>query len=126
MPSTQPNLVPLAFLLPAMMEHLTEPQRIFVARYLANGHDAQDAARLAHPKCKNALVRGLQMLGCKSVRRILDMHFHRNPIESALDDVRRLLKRSLRKNAGSEKLVASLDRISKTLATFGGEKSNGY
>lgn len=127
------NRVPLEILLPAM-QRLSQSQRTFLARYLSNGHDAQDATRIAFPRCKLAKaiqIRGLQVLGRKSVRRVLAIHCGQNNselnLELALTDTRRLVKRALRRNrnVGNDALVVSLNRMSKTLASIAREKSDG-
>jgi len=122
--------VRLEVLLPAM-QHLSESQRIFLARYLSNGRNAADAVSVAYPRCKSAKaiqIRGLQVLARKSVRRVLALHRGQSDSELKLDltlaDVRRLVRRSLRRNAGDETLVDPLNRILETLAAIAGVKSN--
>jgi len=71
----------------------------------------------------------LQVLARKSVRRVLALHRGQSDSELKLDltlaDVRRLVRRSLRRNAGDETLVDPLNRILETLAAIAGVKSNG-
>jgi hypothetical protein len=127
---SQTNPVPLAVLLP-VLGRLSQPERIFVARYLSTG-DKFDAAHIAYPRCKSAKaiqIRALQVLGRKKVVRVLALHSGRNDaqlnLEIALADTRRIVKRALRRNSGNEKLTAPLNRMLDTLARIAGEKSNG-
>lgn len=112
-------------LVPEMLKTLSPAQSIFVARYLVNGRNSVEAAKIAFPNCKSPQIRGLQTLGCKSVRRILAMHDGENKaslkLEFLLGDTRRIVKRAL-KGANNERLVAVLTRISKTLAVIANAK----
>jgi len=125
--------VRLAVLLPAINCVKSRQLRIFLCRYISDGiatgnYDAESAARIAYPKCcrsaKAVKVRALQILALKSVKRVLDSHFRRTSLQSALDEVRRLIRRAMRRNSGNENIVAVLTRMSKTLETLAGEKSN--
>ncbi len=111
---TPQKRVGLEPLLP-LFQRLSEPQRIFLARYIANGYDSAEAARIAYPYAKNHAVMGCQLLQRRRIRKILDAHFQRNQTESVLLDVQRLIKRSQRKGANLDRLVPAWNRAAAAL-----------
>jgi hypothetical protein len=84
---------------------LSEKQGIFVARYVSSGfltgrYDASDAAKTAY-RTKNPEVLGAELLGQKKIKRILDLHFGRTPMDSILADLEKAVKKSLRRGSKS-------------------------
>ena len=120
MSNPTPNRLRLDELIPALQE-LNRSQQLFLARYISNGtvtgtYDAEEACRLAYPKCtsdKAIQVRACQLLAKPTIRRVLDLHFRRSEAESLLIEVRRLLKRALRRNADRPKLLNAIRKLSK-------------
>jgi|SRR5579863_935322 len=132
---SQPNSAGLSLetLLPAI-QRLSEPQRIFLVRYVGRGaatgsYDALDAVALAYPRIAHSSKRvkalAYQLLHRTKIKKLLALHFGQSNLDLTLADVRRLVKRALRRNETNEKLAAALNRISKTLAAIAGEQFNG-
>jgi len=132
---TQPKSTGLSLeaLLPAI-QRLSAPQSFFLVRYIGRGantgtYDAEEAVRITYPRISKSPKRvktlAYQILNRRNIKKILALHFGQSDLELTLTDLRRLLKRVLRRHANTEKLAPPLNRISKTLATIAGEKSNG-
>src|SRR5712692_8136982 len=84
---------------------LSEKQQVFCAALIASGfltgrYDATAAAATAY-KTKNPEVLGAELLGQTKIKRVLDIHFQRSPMDSILADLAKAVKKSLRRGSKS-------------------------
>jgi len=89
---------------------LTSKQQAFLSRYISSGlltgcYDAAAAVSSVYRTTpKNAVVMGHEILGNRRIKRVLDLHFCRNEIDSLMDDLGRAARLSISrdlKNGGS-------------------------
>ena len=96
-------------------QSLTLKQQIFIARLVARGsqtgtYDPVDAATIAY-QTKNAAIMGPELLGQTKIRRVLDIHFGRSPLDSILADLQRAAKKSANVGALTPKTVRLLKKF---------------
>jgi hypothetical protein len=110
---------------------LSRQQQVFVADYVSNGkaqghYDAVAAARVAYPQVKFIKVWAGRLMANKQVKKVLALHFGFTEAEVLLADIKSLIKRSRRKGASLDILVAPWLRASAALEAFvAAEKSRG-
>jgi len=102
---------------------LTDKQQSWCALYCASGfltgrYDAGDCATKIY-KTKNAAsaaALGAQLLGQRKIRTVLDLHFGRNALDGLLADLKRAVKRGLRR--GNKKFVVITPEVASALLIF--------
>ena len=99
---------------------LTEPQRAFCGAYIASGlgqgrYYALDAARMAYPNVKATAVWASRLLQNHRIKKVIALHLGLSEAESVLADVKALIKRSRRKGAHLDILLAPWLRVAAAL-----------
>jgi hypothetical protein len=84
---------------------LNDHQRKFVVRYVedglaSSGYDAVAALKHAYGPVKNTEIREYHTLRNKTVKKVLDLHFRRSPLESILADLQRAARKSVKLKLG--------------------------
>ena len=102
---------------------LSRQQQNFIFEYVSSGitqghYDAESAARAAYPKVKHITVWASRLLGNKHIKTILAWHLGLTDAEVLLADIRSLVKRSRRKGANLDILVAPWLRAVAALEAF--------
>jgi hypothetical protein len=129
-------MVPIKLTVPELMNTadwagLTKQRKIFLAEFLSAGlaqgrYNAVAAAQIAYPRIKHIKVWASRLMANARIKKVLALHFGFSETEMLLDDVRGLIKKSRRKGANLDILVAPWLRVAKALeALVAKEKSNG-
>ncbi len=101
---------------PAEWFTLTRQQKLFVLRYTADGtYDRVAATRAAYPKVKEVKSWASRLLANPRVKRVVALHFGTSDARVLLSDVEALLRRSRRRGAKLDLLVAPWLRVAAAL-----------
>ena len=108
---------------------LSRQQRLFVIEYIAgniaNGRfDAVAACRVAYPKVKDTKVWASRLLVNRRIKKIIALHLGLSEAEVLLADIQSLVKRSKRKGANLDILVAPWLRAIAALEAYVAKESN--
>lgn len=108
---------------------LTKKQQVFVAVLIVLGsmtgdYNAEEAASLAYGTV-NGQVLGLELMQQSKIKRVLDIHFRRDPMDSLLSDLHRAIKKALRKSTPPEQARAELGRVIEFYERESGKRKAG-
>ena len=115
---------------PAEWAVLSQQQRDFVIELIGSGSNGQynalAAVRIAYPRVKNAAAWAGRLLQNKRIKKIITLHLGLTETEVLFGDIKALVKRSKRKGANLDVLVAPWLRVAAALESLvAREKSNG-
>jgi hypothetical protein len=103
---------------------LTSQQQTFLGKFLASGlstgeYNALSAVKTAYRVSeKNAPSLASHLLGQRKVRRLLDLHFGRSPVDSMLEDLEKSIQKSLRTDRKNGRLRTSTVKAASLLVRY--------
>lgn len=104
---------------PAEWAVLSQQQRDFVIEYIGTGFNGQynplTAAKIAYPNVKTPTAWSARLLQNKRIKKIIALHLGLTETEVLFGDIKALVKRSKRKGANLDVLVAPWLRIAAAL-----------
>jgi hypothetical protein len=110
---------------------LSRQQRAFVIEYISTGlgqgkYDAVAACGIAYPKVRAVKVWASRLLANRRIKKVIALHLGLSDAEMLRDDIKALIKRSHRRGANLDILVAPWLRIAVALEELiAKENSNG-
>ena len=107
---------------------LSPQQTVFITEWMSgsigNGrYSPVDACRAAYPRVKNPAVWASRLMKNKRVARIVHLHFGLSETQTVLFEVKALIKRSKRKGARLDLLVAPWHRVADALEAIAAKDS---
>jgi hypothetical protein len=102
---------------------LSRQQRAFVIEYISTGlgqgkYDAVAACRIAYPNVKAVEIWASRVLANRRIKKVIALHLGLSDAEMLLADIRALIKRSRRKGANLDILVAPWLRATVALEAY--------
>ena len=108
---------------PAAWFATSKQQRLFLTEYVAGGlangrYDHVSACRVAYPKVRAYKVWASRLMVNPRIKKVFALHLGLTESETILADIKALIKRSRRKGANLDVLVAPWLRVAAALETL--------